>query len=107
MPEPAPVSGGPPPTPPTPPTGTMVDLNTRYLAACMEINTRIGQRQNTLVIYLTLVFGIGAVLAARKDDDLDMTPLLFAIPVASGGPSCSATHTCGKTRPSCGSSSRA
>lgn len=60
----------------------MVDLNNRYMAACMEINTRIGQRQNTLVIFVTLVFGIGAALTARKDG-FDTTPLLFAIPVAS------------------------
>lgn len=40
--------------------GAGVDLSIRYIAACMEINMRIDQQQNTLVIFVTLIFGIGA-----------------------------------------------
>ena len=59
-----------------------VELNARYTAACMEINTRITQRQHTLLIYATLVFGIGAALTA-KTEQFDPTAIVFAIPFAS------------------------
>lgn len=65
----------------------IVDANYRYIAAYQEVNARISQRQQALVLYVTLVVSLLAALVALKsssaDKDIPVEWLAFGFPVAS------------------------
>lgn len=64
-----------------------VDANYRFIAAYQEVNTRIAQRQQALVLYVTLVVGLLAALVALKSANISENApiewLLLGFPVAS------------------------
>lgn len=64
-----------------------VDANYRFIAAYQEVNTRIGQRQQALALFVTLVVSLLAALVALKPAEGGrMVPvewLLLGFPVAS------------------------
>lgn len=64
-----------------------VDANYRFIAASQEVNTRIGQRQQALALYITLVVSLLAALVALKpgteNSTLPVEWLLLGFPVAS------------------------
>lgn len=55
---------------------TYVDANYRFIAAYQEVNARIAQRQQALILYTTLVVSLLAALVA-----LQSTPRIQEIPV--------------------------
>ena len=64
-----------------------VDANYRFIAAYQEVNTRIGQRQQALALYVTLVVSLLAALVALKPnagkEDVPVEWLMLGFPVAS------------------------
>jgi len=68
-------------------TAKPVDANYRYIAAANELNTRIGQRQQLLAIYVSLVLGLVAGLVALRPEAgearVPVNWLLLGFPVAS------------------------
>lgn len=66
----------------------IVDANYRFIAAYQEVNTRIGQRQQILALYITLVVGMLAALVALKTSEgkggnAPVEWLVLGFPVAS------------------------
>lgn len=68
-------------------TSYRVDANYRFIAAYQEVNTRIGQRQQALGLYVTLVVSLLAALVALKPGDhagnVPIEWLVAGFPVAS------------------------
>jgi len=63
-----------------------VDANYRYIAAYNELNTRIGQRQQVLALYVSLVVALLAGLVALRPDGDARLPvdwLVLGFPLAS------------------------
>jgi hypothetical protein len=64
-----------------------VDANYRFIAASQEVNTRIGQRQQALALYITLIVSLLAALVALKPgqatNNMPVEYLLLGFPVAS------------------------
>lgn len=67
--------------------GSHVDANYRFVAAYQEVNTRIGQRQQALTLYVTLIVSLLAALVALKPGEgsgrLPIEWLVLGFPVAS------------------------
>lgn len=65
----------------------VVDANYRFIAASQEVNARIGQRQQALALYVTLVVSLLAALVALKPSEgrgqVPVEWLLLGFPVAS------------------------
>lgn len=65
----------------------MVDANYRYIAAYQEVNARIVQRQQALILYATLVVSLLAALVALRSGNMEASLpvewLLWGFPVAS------------------------
>ncbi|HWV15555.1 MAG TPA: hypothetical protein VN030_08980 [Cellvibrio sp.] len=65
----------------------IVDANYRFIAAYQEVNARIGQRQQALALYVTLVVSLLAALVALKPADgradVPVEWLVAGFPVAS------------------------
>lgn len=68
-------------------TNSIVDANYRFIAAYQEVNARIAQRQQALMLYVTLVVSLLAALVALKSaslaNDVPVEWLAFGFPVAS------------------------
>jgi protein-S-isoprenylcysteine O-methyltransferase Ste14 len=66
---------------------TYVDANYRFIAAYQEVNARIAQRQQALMLYTTLVVSLLAALvalqSATQSSSLPVEWLSFGFPVAS------------------------
>jgi hypothetical protein len=66
---------------------TYVDANYRFIAAYQEVNARIAQRQQALLLYTTLVVSLLAALVAlqsgRENSNLPVEWLALGFPVAS------------------------
>ncbi len=66
---------------------SFVDANYRYIAAYQEVNARIAQRQQALLLYATLVVSLLAALVAlhggEGQQDLPVEWLVLGFPVAS------------------------
>jgi len=64
-----------------------VDANYRYIAAYQEVNARIAQRQQALMLYTTLVVSLLAALvalqSAPQSRSLPVEWLSLGFPVAS------------------------
>lgn len=67
------------------PIHSHVDANYRYIAAHQEINARIGQRQQALTLYATLVVSLLAALVALKpvSEEAPVEWLVFGFSLAS------------------------
>jgi hypothetical protein len=69
------------------PASDHVAANYRYIAAYNEVTARIAQRQQSLVFYASLVFGLlAALLASRKADGSAGASsfwILYGFPIAS------------------------
>ncbi|WP_085316593.1 hypothetical protein [Derxia lacustris] len=65
----------------------IVDANYRFIAAYNEVNTRVGQRQQALAMYVSIIVGLMAALVALRPSGTGATApvewLVLAFPIAS------------------------